>query len=549
MSISEKTPPTSLAQASRARRLATGFVVLIAAGAGGAAIAWGLHGGFPSGFLFGETGNPLYRAALLLQGKWLYRDMVCQYGPVPVFLYTGLTALLGNRLTTCWLFFLLFSVVNLGLFFRVTARAAGLRIALLMTLACGLPTLLAPGGNLGGSYLNNESCPLERLLLLVLMLAWRVPEQRPASWWLGIGALLGVWQFTKFGGAVFGVAALVAVDLLWFAAHPADWRRWGRGVCLMSGVFALFVIGQVGLYRALLPPDIARDTLWPSYISGDYVAMGGPMPQWYTTAIFLNHQLVPLACGILAVAGLAGLARSSPEPTSGDPAYYGHWIGAAFFLLGLIGYIRHEFLVYQYQWVLVPAAAAVVARMSRPLQVGFFVLTVPAVALLVRNAVAPPELVGTPLVLPTGETVVLDADAEQAMQSVREAQQLVDPGRGEFWVGAFLYTGGGAYLWYNPTYPLRNHLIGGAVFRPYDEEELAVHLDEVPAFVLAVNDSTKTKGMPSVDEEHPLSAALTTEYVERVFARALAQRILANYHLDLKRSHGSYAVLVRNDRR
>ena len=127
----------------RADALAVSLLLLIALAFGVGRIALQPDMIFTSDYVLGESGNLLYRSARLIGGARLYRDVACQYGPIPVYAHAAFAALSGNTILGSQAFHLGSSVICLGLAYAVLRRGMGIGLSLTISLLAGLPLLLA----------------------------------------------------------------------------------------------------------------------------------------------------------------------------------------------------------------------------------------------------------------------------------------------------------------------------------------------------------------------------------------------------------------------
>lgn len=221
-------------------------------------------------WILGEAGNQLYRADLPARDLHLYRDVVTQYGPLPIFLSQTVAHFIGNTVAVHLLIQSSLTLVVVGaVFWLATTGTIRRDASVLVTIAVAVvacadtplwPVLLAvPTAYAGVS--------VERLCLLALMALWRPPDRRHSRHAVYAAIVVLVWQCVKPGGAVFGVAAFALVDGLWLARGGggdgkvlARWWRsvaWGAAVgeAIRCGAFIGFVGWDEGLRAA-----------WPFYV-------------------------------------------------------------------------------------------------------------------------------------------------------------------------------------------------------------------------------------------------------------------------------------------
>jgi len=496
---------------------------------------------YNSSYVLHESGNQLYRAQQLAQGKLLYRDLGMQYGPLATYLYTGLTVFAGNTVATNWSWHLGLSIVPIVLEFVLLRRYMRRTVALFGVLCLAMPAMLAPGGVVG-VYTNFEHLSFERVYILVLMLLWRPPSMRSLNRDLVLGGVLGLWQLTKFGGAFFAMAALISVDVVYSCscksakAKPSTVRcirslanvLWG--LALVEGLFAIWCF-------AFLPVNIAIDAIWPQYLVKDYKYLGlQQLLSWNGLKPLPIHQIYVMGCFGLALYGLfrwVRMAKSFDEPKSDLDQLnsLGLWIGVFFYLWGSLAYFGHLFLFLQYACFLSPAAIFGLDAL-RPLQrrVAFCVCTLP---LLLSAKIALVDQVSdrfAPYLLPNGEQIVVSAEERCSIRALAEVSGLASEKEG-FIVLQNTWAGGGVHLFFNAKYDLRNTFVGPGAFRPADIQELEKKLDRVRAYVVCDTDS----------EDSGVKQA-----INNAMGDAMAARILSEFSYDSKFSYGNYKVLVRS---
>jgi hypothetical protein len=481
-------------------------------------------------YVVGEHGNQLYRAERLARGLWLYRDVADQYGPVPAYLYMLYTRAAGNTISANLYWHLGGSLVCLVLAYAVLRKNLAVGPALGGAFAA-LPLLLAPGGaDLGGGYGNFlyiEYLALERCCLLGVMLLWQPPAERSRARSIATGLLLGLWQAVKFGGALFAGAALGIVDVLVVAGLPGPaWSRAVRAWAWTLGAFALLEGGQVALAFGLLPPEVAVDTIWPAYIHVAYSRLSS-WPSLHGPFSFLADQLLPLACALTAAGALGMWLFRLRRPSQVTPEMRreaGVLLGAIFYGLAATAYLGHNFLFYQYAWVLLFPAARVVTRFRPRLgNIAFVVVTVPLVLMGLTTFVAQPEPGLIDYSLPGGDRLRIQPFVRPQLEAMAA---LPREGRPTDFVVALLdWSGGGYHHFFNPGYGLRNYLVTEGAFRPYDDAELSAKLGRVEAFLIRKDGR--------LDPEAKIRS---------VFSRKLADRILDRFSLDADRSTEFIAV-------
>jgi hypothetical protein len=526
------TVATSLAPPPTTARLALAGPLLAGAGAILLGAAY-LHfrpdlanGAF---WVLGEQGNQLYRAERLARGETLYGDVAMQYGPLPAYVYAGYTLLTGNTIAANHSWHLATSAACIALTFALVRRHAGTRAAWVGTCLLLLPLMLAPGGLMGG-YTNFEHLSVERMCLLGLMLLWAPPAERSLSRNGLLGCCLGAWQLVKFGGAAFGGAAVVGVDLLWllrFERPSGSIATWLRGLAVLVGVMAGIEALSAGAAFALLPADVARDAVWPAYVRESYHYLGlATLFSWLGWKGLLFQQIPLLVCAALAALGMGyPLVRR-------EGAALALWIGPAFYLLAALAYFGHADLYLQFAWALAPAACYTLNCLPRPAWGVMVLLLMPAPLMMIKvTLLNHPEAPLTTFRLPGGEELLVDEVARRRLELISDAAaRSRDAGPDGFALAVFSWEGGGFHHFYDPHYGLRNYLVAPVAFRPYDVRELGDKLDRVG--VLLVKGSSEPG-----EARAELAAALGPE---------AAERLLAEFEWESEAE--GYAALVRRVR-
>jgi hypothetical protein len=338
-----------------------------------ASCLWGIGRALPEVlyapiWVLDEHGNQLLRADLLTRGLSLYGDLECQYGPLPIWAWYGMTRLLGNTMAANVFFHNLSALAVVAALFwwatRCTARrstvlaiAGALAIlAFARTPYCYL--LLAP-------LCNIEYLSVERLCLIALVALWSPPDRRGAARAFGMVAVFGAWQLTKISGACFGFVAFAIVDGLWvLSRRPLDVRRWLRWWGIVGAGTAGIEVLRIAVFVALFGREIGLRTAWPLYVAVDYA--GTWLTLWAGWRHFMAVVLPIVSLLAAAVWKLSRvIRRGSADSTWTDPLYWQAAVATAFYVLGLlpfVGFFGHEWLFFQYQWALLPFGLALVDR-------------------------------------------------------------------------------------------------------------------------------------------------------------------------------------------
>jgi hypothetical protein len=431
--------------------------------------------------LVGEGGNPLYRAEQLARGKLLYRDVACQYGPLPVYLFAGWTVLLGDTPRSLGYWSLAWGTAAMLLMLLLVGRVLPPWWALIVVLVTAFGNLINDPG--GIEYVGPE-----RVLILCFLLAWRVPTERTPARGALLGAMLGTWQLVKFGGAFVAGGALVAVDVLWLLcarSNRSGWGCWLRGCLAALVTFAVIELGLVAAVFSLCPPALAMDTLWPYYMQETYSTLPADVryPHWSDWKHFLVAQLPLLASLCLFGLAVIDLARRlAAGRRAPDSAAWPLLVGGLFYAFAMPAYLGNAWLFYKYQFALVLAALAVV----RP-RLGLLVYLLcfsPGVFVLLKSSfwrpAAAPEAV---VQISDRMTIDVPRDMSEEFSSLLETTAAVN--RGGRYAVLFAGWGGGAFhMAPNANYGLRSYLVTPLGFREYDRAELSQKIGDVGAFIV-----------------------------------------------------------------
>lgn len=442
-------------------------------------------------FLVQDEATNIAVADALLGGKWLYRDVLWPYGAVGPYLHTAAAACFGNSMATYAGYFQAFALLQLFLLFLLL-RNAGISLATtLLVLVLGvIPCMFFPIALLG-AYTSSTYMGPERCCLILTALVWEPPGRSTARRAALLGAVLGFWQTVRFGGAFFAGAAVVLVDLLALRLERADRRQASAWVRLRLWTLAAFLAAeavQVTAAFALLPPEVAREALWPSYMLQVYTAMNrSPVPPWKGLDYFVQQELtqfVGLFLGLLALSRSVRHAwAQADEPNSTPPSQLRLLVPLVFFLVCLFGMFRHEDHVFQYIWATLPAAAIVLDQAPAMGRLVVAVLWLPCLtAALKADLVAPvpPEVVT--IALPNGETLYADAPTAAVVRQLVErfGPTSSAPARPVL----FVPIGGGFQVFYGVPRPSRHIYLLPGMVRPYDEAALLDALRQSAAVVV-----------------------------------------------------------------
>lgn len=337
---------------------------------------WGLIVTLPEAiyspdWLLGENGNQLFRADQLQAGKALYRDIDCQYGPLPIWFWYGFTVVAGNTIPANVLFQNLLTLLLVALLFWWTTRYATRRSTIsAIALALGVLTFVrTPYLHLIASpSANFEYLTLERLCLLGLMLLWRPPEGRSVKFAAGLALLFLTWQNVKVGGAFIGLAAYGMMDVLWLliqrrAGLVRPWLRWWMlaviGIVLMESL-------RCTLFVLCFGAEQGWRSAWPLYVAGDYPRTWLTLwanPRHFVTVILPILALITPLLWLVAT-GIRQ-RRQTAQLKPAELLLFQAATGTLFYLIAAVpkfGYFGHEWHFFQYQWVLLPLALAALHR-------------------------------------------------------------------------------------------------------------------------------------------------------------------------------------------
>lgn len=425
---------------------------------------------------FGEAGNQLFRADQIAHGRVLYRDMECQYGPLPIYAWSAFSLIAGNTVAANLLFHTLLSLVFIGaLYWWATGQNAGRRViaavfAALVTVVFARTMFLHL---LAFSLSNVEYFVFERMWILGMAVCWRPPEQRGTRDMLTLIGLCTAWQLTKVGGALFGLAAFVCVDMLWMRGFGrgeqgrAWWKWW---VKVAVGCLAAEVL-RCALFVSVAGWELGLRQAWPLHVAREYSRTW--LTLWAGPKHFILAVLPIVGLVVVFVAFVAQMLRAK-RPTDEDvaPIYFQGAAGAVFFLLAAmprIGYLGHEWLIFGYQW---PLLLLPLILLRRSPVWGLVILLLIHVGPLGRSikeiqrvgAPVPTESVQTsigPLVFAQG-----DARAEflRTLLKLRESHKA----GGTLIINA--WGGGGWYVIAGETHPPRNIFFSSPLGRTENDD-------------------------------------------------------------------------------
>lgn len=420
-------------------------------------------------FLFGDEAANLFVADALHAGRRLYQEVAYPYGPLPIFFYAAVAELLGNAPSTYLASLAIASAISAGMAAWVIQRAAGLRLALVLTLLGLLPAMPLPGASIGG-YTSSMYMPIERVLLLAAALLWQGPAWRPRTRSFVIGAILAATQGVRFGSGVVGLVAVITIDAVSAIRHVREAKARRDAVNSMMWLAAGFAVVQIGWLLAAfltLPAAFGMEFLWPMHLWETHQASGAPRwPTWIGWPAAITQYALPGTAVILAGAGLLRWVGSASTTDAGSRKWDAE--GAAsillvFVLLGSALYFRHEHHFRQFAWMLVPAAAAAIGRLRAPLRLALLVIWIPALWPMASAIVQDPPPETARLEVPAGYTLFTSAAAAARVEFL-ERHVVHDPvlfvPNGTGWLFAYRHDHVTRHAWFYSR----------AVVRTFEEE-------------------------------------------------------------------------------
>jgi hypothetical protein len=457
-------------------------------------------------FLFGEEGINLALVRCLLGGGVLYRDLSIPYGPLPIYAHAGLAAVLGNGMSTMVLYCHLASVAFLVLCYAAIRRQAGVATALLVTVVGLIPTALIPGAPTGGGMFNAYT-PFERCIFALAFLVWEPLTRRSVARSLGLGMVLGLAQWVKFGGVFFVGAPIAVLDLivLVFARADGPTRRARLASILAVAAGFLAVEGARDLTALLvLPRPVAVDVIWPGYAKAFYTLIQNDaflskprFPTFVGWPYFFGRQLnvvASLAVGLLGLAGASvRLARSLRMPDGADPgavdrslAEFRMLLPLLFYMAGSLQYFGHVFIFMKYYAFLVLATAPFLERHGLRARIAVGLLWLPGWVLMAKIGFVSPRPAGViETRLADGQTLWLSAGDRSDLDGILAAAGL-DPARKPDPPATILIApfASGFGVVYGLEAPPRDAFFLPAYIRPYNLPDLAARFESARALIV-----------------------------------------------------------------
>ncbi|MCS7017366.1 MAG: hypothetical protein NZM42_14785, partial [Gemmatales bacterium] len=437
----------------------------------------------------------------ILTGGKLYEDVAYPYGWMPAYLYAGAAGLFGNGAGTYVGFMTFMSTVHIIMVYASIRRFQSAIMAACVCILGFLPVMHMPAA-LFGSYMNAAYIPIERCLLTALALVYRSPSQRSERDALLLGGLLGLMQFTKFGGCFFAGAAVVVLDMLTLRIQGVGrpgYFRWIRlSLVTLVGFLAIEAI-RIALAFGTLPKAIAQDVVWPAYTARLYSTVDSSYywPSWISARFFVGQQL-PCAVG-LVLSG-AGLLRLVASAVLRDKTEASHADEKAllllplFYFLATVKYMGHVHTFYQYAWCLMFGVPYALVHLRSVKALAVAALLIPATMLMLKATFVnrPPHDIKI-LLLPNGEVLYCDPETVATAEGIqREYTRLGTVGTGQPDKVLIYRIGAGYHFYFNLPRFSRHVWYIPYYVRPYDAPALLDSLSDTRAFVVL--------GVPEPDE-------------------------------------------------
>ena len=445
-----------------------------------------------SGFLFQDQGVNLYLADRLLDGEMLYRDVASQYGPVPAYGYALFAWIFGNSVETYFLWLALGSTVTMLLAYLAMVRFASAATSVVVTLFVVLPWALVPGSNVAG-FTSNAYIPVEQICLLLVVLAWTPPTRRSLRRAAAMGALLGLWQSVKFGGAIFFVPAILLADVIYLAAaHRGEAVRELRGLAVrtavMLGVLPAVEAVRVGALYAAMPAEVAFDAAWPAYLVEAYDTLPQFMYMRNSWRYFVDRAQLGAIPILLALAGLVWSVSRASRSDEGRRDLAGCLtlsLGLFFYAFASLRYFAHVPLFLQYFWCALFGGALFLDRLRLPFRVVIALLLTPGIFYVAKNVYwTPRDAQVEGYRTPSGDVLYLHAGEVRRVEAIRRAIPAGESGPLPVLFVARDLTGSGFATLFDLPAPLRTHWFIRGFVRPYEERELLEFLRGPHALVL-----------------------------------------------------------------
>ena len=437
-------------------------------------------------FLAFDQGNHLFLGHALRDGLTLYRDVAYPYGAASAYVLAGVDLVFRLSATTY-----IWTLTALNTAFVVLAahviRLHSTRAITAAVVLGGLVPMALTPGSIVGSYTTNSYIPLERLILIALTLTWSDPAARSRRRSMLAGAIVGAWQFVKFGGGVFGLAAWLAVDALALArvrARPVKWRIVLAGWGTLAGTAALVEALRWAVLFRWLPSNVAFDVAWPHYTAQLYTSVPYDV-RWPTpdAMVLLTRYSLPTLALVLSCRAL----WAAPERRT-HTAALALFLPGIFFVAGTLGYFGHIHTMRQYMWCVVPAAALSLPYTGHITRAGAFIVASAVLALMLKITLVNTPAAGlAPAGLPNGDRLWLTASQRDALPQVLDLVSRTQQDSAKSATialpaaaGFFFYAGARPptrHLWLIPHY-----------VRPFEAEHVTEALESVQTVIVASDD-------------------------------------------------------------
>jgi hypothetical protein len=350
----------------------------------------------------------------------------------------------------------------------------------------------------------NTYTPFERCTFALAFLVWEPLTRRTVARSVGLGMVLGLSQWVKFGGAFFVGAPIALLDLVVLLGARSDRAtRLARLRSMLAVAVGFLVVEGARDPTALLvlPRPVALDVIWPGYAKAAYTSMfedpfstDRRFPVFAGWPYFFGQQLnvlASLAVGLLGLVGAsARLARSlrTPDPAAVDRSAgeFRMLLPLLFYMAGSLQYFGHIFIFMKYYAFLVLATAPFLERHGLRAKIAVGLLWLPAWGLMAKIGLVnrmPAGVVETRL--PDGQSLWLSADERSDLDGVLAAAGL-DPARRSDPPASVLLApfASGFGVVYGLEAPPRDAFLIPAYIRPYDIPELTARFESARVLVV-----------------------------------------------------------------
>jgi hypothetical protein len=443
-------------------------------------------------FLFRDEGLSVLWGSKVARGEMPFRDFGYLYGPIPVFLL-GLGARLFGGTPQMFIGLLAcLSAIGAGLVAALVRRSASFGATLAVVVLAVLPEFVTPGGAFA-AFTGSPTLPLERIVLVSVALAWRPPEERTWRRGAAIGALLGVAQAVKFGGAIFDGAALVLLDLLVIALRRGGLPRgWIRSLLAMAAAAAAVMAAHAAFAFAIMPRDRAIDHLWPAYVLSQWAAfVPAPAAGW---KFILSVELTPIVGGCLSLAAVALLVRDALVGAAGGisreaAGKLGVLLPVILFFVSWLGFVHIVYHLHGIAWAATLGAGLALDRLPRAPRVVATALLAPMAIALLRGQILRTDRGGARIERAGHGWIVADA---RTLDDVNALLAALGPELGD---GREMFSGpeGAAFEGFFDL-PHAGHadLYTPAMVRPSDEDDLTASAPHLGAAFVEVFSPPRT---------------------------------------------------------